>query len=57
MLDENVRFEVKDFLKLKGFEVEYASKVTSNSKLTKDKRCILFIDTCSLSNYSKPTKK
>lgn len=44
LLDENVRIEIKEFLKSKGLEVEYIPKGISNSEaiaLAKEKQAVL----------------
>ena len=44
LLDENIRIEIKKFLKSKGFSAEYAAKGVSNGRLAllaKDKSLVL----------------
>ena len=44
LLDENIRIEIKEFLKSKGFSAEYAAKGVSNGRLAslaKDKSLVL----------------
>ena len=44
LLDENIRIEVKEFLKSKGFSAEYAAKGVSNGRLAslaKEKSLVL----------------